>query len=391
MPDPGAPAPRPPARRAGRRAQRAACTPTDETQRRSDRQANPRQVGRARNIAEQTSAILQFYASIVGEAPYPSFTLAVTENELPGGHSPAYFAVLNQVLPTTPIVWRNDPVNFESYPDVLSRARAGAPVVGPGGRLEELPRAVAERGLRAVFRRAVRREGARRRTSSRPCCGRCGGPASTRRRRGRSISATGSATSAASGRSSASLVYNKSAMVLHMLRRLVGDEAFFFGLRRFYAEWRFKKAGTDDFRVAMEAATGRDLGPFFEAWIFGVAIPRVALQPTARRTRAARRQVRAARRGRAGARHGDADLHQRRDRVRRRPGDGTVVERTLPVNGALRKVDANEDNARAGRDREASAISDVNRALTRELMRLRQVDRRDPAPRHSARTARRRG
>ena len=40
--------------------------------------------------------------------------------------------------------------------------------------------------------------------------------------------------------------------------------------------WRFKKAGTDDFRVAMEAATGRDLGPFFEAWIFGVTIPRVA-------------------------------------------------------------------------------------------------------------------
>ena len=73
-----------------------------------------------------------------------------------------------------------------------------------------------------------------------------------------------------------SLVYNKSAIVLHMLRRLVGDEQFFFGMRRFYAEWRFKKAGTDDFRAAMEAATGRDLGPFFEAWIYGVAIPRVA-------------------------------------------------------------------------------------------------------------------
>ena len=57
-----------------------------------------------------------------------------------------------------------------------------------------------------------------------------------------------------------SLVYNKSAIVLHMLRRLVGDDQFFLGVRRFYAEWRFKKAGTDDFRVAMEAATGRDLG-----------------------------------------------------------------------------------------------------------------------------------
>ena len=80
-----------------------------------------------------------------------------------------------------------------------------------------------------------------------------------------------------------SLVYNKSAIVLHMLRRLVGDDQFFFGVRRFYAEWRFKKAGTDDFRVAMEAATGRDLGPFFEAWIFGVDDPARGVQLPDRR------------------------------------------------------------------------------------------------------------
>ena len=31
------------------------------------------------------------------------------------------------------------------------------------------------------------------------------------------------------------LVYNKGAAVLHMLRRLIGDEAFMTGLRTFYA------------------------------------------------------------------------------------------------------------------------------------------------------------
>ena len=71
------------------------------------------------------------------------------------------------------------------------------------------------------------------------------------------------------------LVYNKGAMVLHMLRRLVGDEVFFTGLRRFYTEWRFAKAGTDDFRKAMEAASNRDLQPFFEGWIYGSSIPRL--------------------------------------------------------------------------------------------------------------------
>jgi aminopeptidase N len=71
------------------------------------------------------------------------------------------------------------------------------------------------------------------------------------------------------------VVYNKSAAVLHMLRRLVGDEAFFSGVRRFYTELRFKKAGTDDFREAMEAETGRSLERFFERWIYGSTLPRL--------------------------------------------------------------------------------------------------------------------
>jgi len=71
------------------------------------------------------------------------------------------------------------------------------------------------------------------------------------------------------------VVYDKGAMVLHMLRGLVGDDKFFGGLRRFYQAWRFKKAGTDDFRAAMEAETGMALGTFFDQWILGDGIPLV--------------------------------------------------------------------------------------------------------------------
>ena len=52
------------------------------------------------------------------------------------------------------------------------------------------------------------------------------------------------------GRIYRALVYNKSASVLHMLRRLIGDDAFFAGLRRFYAASRFRKVGTDEFKAA---------------------------------------------------------------------------------------------------------------------------------------------
>jgi aminopeptidase N len=77
------------------------------------------------------------------------------------------------------------------------------------------------------------------------------------------------------GRTFRAVLYNKAAMVLHMLRRLVGDEAFFGGVRKFYTDWRFRKAGTDDFRAAMESVSGKKLDAFFEAWVYGFDIPRV--------------------------------------------------------------------------------------------------------------------
>jgi aminopeptidase N len=76
------------------------------------------------------------------------------------------------------------------------------------------------------------------------------------------------------------LVYNKGAAVLHMLRRLLGDEAFFAGIRRFYADRRYQKAGTEDVERAMEAASGRTLDRFFERWIYGTATPRITFRST---------------------------------------------------------------------------------------------------------------
>ena len=76
------------------------------------------------------------------------------------------------------------------------------------------------------------------------------------------------------------MIYNKAAMVLHMLRRLVGDEAFFRGIRGFYAEWRFSKAGTDDFRAAMKRASGQDLPRSSTRGSSGTVIPRLQVRHT---------------------------------------------------------------------------------------------------------------
>jgi aminopeptidase N len=62
--------------------------------------------------------------------------------------------------------------------------------------------------------------------------------------------------------------YQKGGAVLHMLRGLLGDDAFFDGVRRYYATHAHGTAVTADLRLALERQSGRDLGWFFHQWAF---------------------------------------------------------------------------------------------------------------------------
>ena len=80
------------------------------------------------------------------------------------------------------------------------------------------------------------------------------------------------------GSASQSIGYGKGAMLFHMLRRQLGDEVFYRGLRRFYADNRFRRASYQDIERAFAAVSGRDLGDFFTAWTERPGAPRLALQ-----------------------------------------------------------------------------------------------------------------
>jgi aminopeptidase N len=62
--------------------------------------------------------------------------------------------------------------------------------------------------------------------------------------------------------------YDKGSWVLHMLRRELGDEKFFAGIRDYYCTFRDRNALTEDFQRVMEFHAGHPLGWFFRQWIY---------------------------------------------------------------------------------------------------------------------------
>jgi aminopeptidase N len=60
----------------------------------------------------------------------------------------------------------------------------------------------------------------------------------------------------------------KGAWVLHMLRRELGDAVFFAGIKKYLERFRESNADTGDFQRTMSEASGRDLRPFFDQWVF---------------------------------------------------------------------------------------------------------------------------
>jgi aminopeptidase N len=65
------------------------------------------------------------------------------------------------------------------------------------------------------------------------------------------------------------VTYSRGALVLHLLRRRLGETAFWNGIREFTRAHAGGTADSNDLRIALEKASGEDLRTFFAQWVTG--------------------------------------------------------------------------------------------------------------------------
>jgi len=232
--------------------------------------------GEAAGLVDKAVEMLRFYEQEFGPYPYGSLTVVIVEGQTPGGHSPPGMVILAQ----RPVLMRHglqdDPANFTDVPGFflaheLAHQWWGHGVSGQNYHERWLSEGAAQYAAALwtrhsegedTFRDVLERMGrwALRMTSR--------GPIHLGYRLGHLKN---------DPQIFRAVVYDKGAYVLHMVRGIVGDEAFRRGLITFQAAHRFAKAGTDDLREALEKASGKELRPYFDTWVLGTTLPRLRL------------------------------------------------------------------------------------------------------------------
>jgi len=72
--------------------------------------------------------------------------------------------------------------------------------------------------------------------------------------------------------------YNKGGRVLHMLRKYVGDDAFFASLKLYLETNKFNSVEIHNLRLAFEQVTGEDLNWFFNQWFLSSGHPQLIIE-----------------------------------------------------------------------------------------------------------------
>jgi aminopeptidase N len=220
---------------------------------------------------------VQFYTSLFGPRPYSRLNLVLVEDSTPGGHSPPGFLILQQRPALMGGALRDDPATFYDIPGFFLAHELAHQWWGDG----VTPKSYRDRWVsegfaqyaaalwtreslgEEAFARVLRKMAtwARRLSSS--------GPVNLGNRVGHIQN---------DAQAHRAVVYNKGALVLDMVRRLIGDDAFRRGLTKLQNDHRFARVDTEMVRAAFESEGSFDLEELWETFVRNTELPTMRIE-----------------------------------------------------------------------------------------------------------------
>ena len=274
--------------------------------------------------------ILRLYASLIGDVAVRRHDARDGRNDLPGGHSPGYFAMINNPLPMSPSRWRNDPAAFNNFPEFFIAHEIAHQWWGQAVGWKNYHEQWLSEGFAQYFAALYAQE-RRGEQSFRDVLRQFRRWAIEESDQGPIYLGYRLGHIKDDSRVFRALVYNKGARGAAHAAPAGRRRGVLQGLRRFYADNRFKKAGTDDLRRRWRPKRRRQLDRFFQRWIYESSLPRMRFTPLLKDRSWWSVSSRPATSRHSGNR--GRDLQRRQDRRVRRPGERGHDRCQIPVDG----------------------------------------------------------
>ncbi|MEO8360813.1 MAG: M1 family aminopeptidase, partial [Vicinamibacteria bacterium] len=230
----------------------------------------------ARSVTALKSSA-QFYTKLFGPMPYSPLSLALVESAVPGGHSPPGLLILQQRPPLMGGNLKDDPATFYDIFGFFLAHEMAHQWWGHG----VTPRSYRDRWVsegfaqyaaalwtresqgEETFNRVLKKLAtwSKRMTAF--------GPVDLGNRVGHIQN---------NAQAHRAVVYDKGALVLDMVRRLIGDDAFGKSLKRIQSENRFRKIDSETVRRAFEKEGSMDLDGLWEVFVRNVTLPSMRIE-----------------------------------------------------------------------------------------------------------------
>lgn len=236
------------------------------------------------NVMEEAGKILSFYESAFGNYPYETFSILKRVWAAGGGYSPPGYIIINELPRGGRFRLRmqsRSPVDFSQWQEYFLAHELAHQWWGQGlswksyrdhWLSEGLSQFSASLYLQEKYGEDAFSQIIKKFSSW------------TRRKSEWGSITMGSRISHFDFEAYQAIVYNKAALVLHLLKDYVGEDLFSTGIQKFFSRNKYTPASTAEFQEVFHSISGLDLESFFQNWFSSYKLPRVRIQKSVQET-----------------------------------------------------------------------------------------------------------